>query len=307
MIDRRRFGLGLGATLLLPACSRAAAPEKEARSAAQVATLAAALTALGSSVGGRLGVYVLDTGSGAGAGWNEGERFGLCSTFKLSLAALVLREAAAGRLSLDEEIAYSRADLIAHAPETEKHLAAGRMTIGALAEAAQITSDNTAANLLLRRLGGPAALTRFWREIGDGESRLDRFEPELNRVPPGELRDTTTPEAMARGVARFVLGDGLDAGGKAKLVDWMARTTTGMKRIRAAVPATWRAGDKTGTASYPGIGSKINDIAVLTPPGGRAPLVVTAFYEAADTSGTMRAEDEAVLKRVGETVVAWAG
>ncbi len=298
MIDRRHFALATAASLLLPGCARASAPR-------EVTALQAALARIEQAAGGRLGVYVLDTRSGQGAGLRAGERFAMCSTFKLPLAALVLREAAAGRAALGERLAYIRADLPSHSPETGKHLAEGQMTIAALAEAAQTQSDNGAANLLLRRFGGPAGLTRFWREIGDTQSRLDRFEPDLNHVPPGELRDTTTPEAMARSVAQMLTGNVLAPADRARLSEWMARTATGMKRIRAALPAGWRAGDKTGTAGYPDLASKINDVAVLYPPGGAAPLVVAAFYETA-ASSDMRPQDEDVLRQVGKEAVTWA-
>jgi beta-lactamase class A len=296
MIDRRTFAIGAGA-LLLPGCARAVPPHVD---------FAARMAAIEKGAGGRLGAYVLNTGDGHGAGWRAGERFALCSTFKLGLAAMTLREADAARLSLDESIAYKRADLLPNSPETEKHISEGHMPVAALAEAAQLFSDNCAANLLLKRLGGPAGLTHFWREIGDGQTRLDNYETQLNRVAPGEAHDTTTPEAMARGVARFAVGGLLAPASRARLVDWMTRTATGMKRIRAALPAGWRGGDKTGTAAYEGLASKINDIAVLFPPGGRAPLVVTGYFEAANITGKTRPEDEAVLKQVGEVAVAWA-
>ena len=301
MIDRRQFAMGAGAALLLPGCSEA----KPVKSVKRIGA-AARLADIEKAAGGRLGAYLLDTASGRGAGWRTGDRFGMCSSFKLSLAALALREAAAGRARLDEQLAYTRADLLSNSPETEKHVEEGEMSIAALAEAAQIFSDNCAANLLLRRFGGPAGLTRFWREIGDKDTRLDRFEPELNRVPPSELRDTTTPEAMARGVARFLLGDVLAPVDRDRLRDWMARTATGARRIRAGLPADWRSGDKTGTASYKDLATRINDIAVLYPPGARAPLIVTGFYETSGPTETIRPEDEAVLKQVGEVAVQWA-
>ena len=83
-------------------------------------------------------------------------------------------------------------------------------------------------------------MTAFWRALGDPVSRLDRFETAMNLVPPGEERDTTSPEAMARSVARFVLGDVLTPASRASLRDWMERTATGSRRIRAALPAAAR-------------------------------------------------------------------
>ncbi|MGH6786892.1 MAG: class A beta-lactamase [Novosphingobium sp.] len=298
MIDRRKFALGAGAMALVGCAKAEVSAAGEAGAAARLAALEAP--------GARLGAYVLDTGSGRGFGWRSRERFGMCSTFKLSLAAYCLREGDAGRLALGEVLRFGKADLLPNSPVTTANLAQGGMTIAALAEATQITSDNAAANLLLKRIGGPAAITRFWRELGDPHARLDRYEMAMNRVAPGEEHDTVTPEGIARSVAKFALGDVLAPTTRARLNDWMARTQTGLKRIRAALPPGWRGGDKTGTGSFSDLATKINDIAVLTPPGGRAPLVVAAFYEAPLPFGDVRDADQAVLARVGEVAVQWA-
>jgi beta-lactamase class A len=262
-----------------------------------------ALAALDARSGGRLGVAILDTRSRQSAGHRTSERFAMCSTFKLPLAALVLREADAGRLALDESVPISKADLVAYAPVVERHV--GRtMTLVAMAEATQTTSDNAAANLLLRRLGGPSAFTAMLRALGDDETRLDRVEPALNFVPVGEVRDTTTPLAMARTGARLVTGDGLSAASRERLAGWLVATRTGDKRIRAGLPKDWRAGDKTGTAQADGMGDKVNDIAVLWPPG-RPPVVVTAFFDSARTSTATRDDDQALLAEVGRIAATW--
>jgi beta-lactamase class A len=180
-------------------------------SAGQPATdTAAALAALEARAGGRLGVCLLDTGSGRLVGHRLDERFAMCSTFKLPLAALVLRAAEAGRLRLDDAVAITKADLVAYAPVVEPKVGQ-TLTLAALAEAAQTTSDNAAANLLLARLGGPAGFTAALRGLGDSVTRLDRTEPQLNVVKPGEEHDTTSPRAMAATMARLLTGDVLSA------------------------------------------------------------------------------------------------
>ncbi len=257
------------------------------------------------STGGRLGVAALDTGSGQTISHRDDERFGFCSTFKLLLAAIVLREAEQGRLKLDAHVQYSAADMVPYAPVTEQHLARGYMTIGALAEAAQVTSDNVAANLLLGIVGGAAGFTAMIRAAGDETTRLDRLEPALNFVPPGELQDTTTPMAMSRTVARFLATDYLSEASRATLIDWMVATRTGMQRLRAGFPADWRAGDKTGTGMADGMANKYNDVAIAFP-SGRAPVVVSAFYDSPMRSTSIRAEDEAVLAEVGRIVAGWS-
>lgn len=298
-MDRRRFALGAGAVLL------AAGAAARGRASPAEAVLRTELAGIEAAGGGRLGAYVFDTGRARGFGWRQRERFGMCSTFKLSLAACILREAEAGRLRLDEVLPYTRADLLPNSPVTTANLTAGGMSVAALAEAAQLTSDNAAANLLLRRIGGPGKITALWRALGDARSRLDRYETALNHVPPGEVRDTVVPEGIARSVGRLLTGTALGPASRVRLAGWMARTGTGTRRIRAALPPGWSGGDKTGTAMSDDIATKINDIAVLYPPRGRAPLVVAAFYEAPPPFNQLRAADEAILQAVGDVAVKW--
>ncbi|MDZ7813616.1 MAG: class A beta-lactamase [Ideonella sp.] len=299
----RRTTLTLALASTAPAWLQAAAP---APSGKTLPTLPHALAALEQRVGGRLGVAVLDTGSGTLTGHRVDERFGLCSTFKLALAGVVLRLIDQGRLKADQWVPYTQADLQSYAPVAKQHLAQGGMTVQALAEATQTTSDNTAANLLLGLMGGPAGFTQHLRDLGDATTRLDRLEPAMNLVPAGELRDTTTPAAMARTTALMLTGPSLSAASRQRLVEWMVATQTGLKRLRAPLPADWRAGDKTGTAMAPGMVDKYNDVAVFWPPAhtGRSPLVVAAYYDSGKAHGQgIRAVDEAVLAEVGRLVI----
>jgi beta-lactamase class A len=261
--------------------------------------------------GGRLGVAVLDTATGQVDGHRLDERFAMCSTFKLPLAAWVLERAAAGGLDADAPLPLGPGDLLNHAPVTgpmvEAAVAAGlpHATISAkdAARAAQTTSDNPAANLLLRQLGGPAAFTAYCRGHGDTTTRLDRYEPEMNEYQAGDPRDTTTPRAMAGLLARLFGPDGLPADARATLRDWMIETQTGSKRLRAGLPPTWIAGDKTGTGMGEGQTTKLNDVAWVEPPG-RAPLVVAAYFDVGIATDDMRDQDLAVLAAVGRLVAA---
>ena len=282
----------------------APAPEPEPEPEPEPTAVAAALAALERRNGGRLGVWALDLLRARSVGHRGAERFGMCSTFKLPLAALVLRAADAGQLRLDQTLRYGADDMVPHAPVTSTHLDLGEMRIEALAQAAQETSDNVAANLLLRHFGGPAAVTAQWRELGDEQTRLDRFEPDMNLVPPGEERDTTTPEAMARLLARIFDGHTLTAPSAALLQRWMIDTRTGLTRLRGGFPKDWTAGDKTGTGIAPAMANKHNDVAVVWR-DQQPVLVVTAYYEADGHYDEMRAADNAVLAEVGRQVAAW--
>jgi beta-lactamase class A len=291
-MNRRHFVTSLGAIAAASFASPAIAG-KPRRAAGE-----RALERLERKAGGRLGAHVFNPATGQSFGWRSGERFAMCSTFKLSLAALTLREIDAGRVNAQEVLPYAAIDLLPNSPVSGAHAGEGGMAVLDLAKAAQQTSDNLAANLVMKRLGGAAALTAFWRSLGDAMTSLDRYETDLNKVAPGQVQDTTSPEAMARSAAAFLLGDVLTPASRQMLLDWTATTATGLNRIRAGVPKGWRAGDKTGTAYFEGFSAKVNDVAVLIPPQGAA-LVVTAFYEPPGDVQDMRPQDEAVLAEVG--------
>lgn len=264
------------------------------------------LAALETLPNARLGVCILDTATGAITGHRLNERFALCSTFKMALAAAVLRAVDRGQFAADQIVPYTQADMVPHHPVTGPNLAKGGMALLQLAEAAQKTSDNVAANLLMRMLGGPDGLTAFFRDLGDQETRIDRYEPMMNFVPTGEVRDTTTPLAMARATQAIFTSKVLSEQSRALLTQWMIETDTGAKRIRAGLPKDWRAGDKTGTGLGEGINNFYNDIAIIWPPGRTAPLVVTAYYDAGAPFDEMRDEDQAVLAAVGRIASNWA-
>jgi beta-lactamase class A len=275
-------------------------------SAALVASRSAQveLAKLERTSGARLGVFALDTATGQTFGLNQDERFSMCSTFKLLLAAVVLREADAGRLKLETFLPYSQQDMVSNASVTEKYLDKGGMSIVALAEAAQKTSDNVAANLLIKHLGGTEEFTKILRGMNDSLTRIDRLEPQLNLGAIGEVRDTTTPRAMSETVARLVAGNLLMPASREMLIKWLIETSTGLKRIRAGIPAGWQAGDKTGTAAAKGMPNKHNDVAVIWPPG-RAPIIVTVFLNTDEQYKSMRPEDDAVHAQVGRITANW--
>jgi beta-lactamase class A len=299
---RRTFmSLAFAGALALPGLTACAAPvpKAPARKAPTVELLA-----LEAKSQGRLGVGILDTATGELVGHRQDERFAMCSTFKLPLAAEVLRDVDAGRRKLDQFIAYSKADMVSHAPVTGANLAAGGMTIGDLAKATQITSDNPAANLIIRELGGPLAVTQRFRLAGDPITRIDRYEPMMNFVVGDDPRDTTSPAAMAGLIARYLTTDYLSKPSKDLLICWMIKTRTGAKRLRAGFPPEWKAGDKTGTGMADGMLDKYNDVAIFWPPG-RAPVIVAAYYETAFAYGETRDEFQAVLAEAGRIAARW--
>ena len=244
--------------------------------------------------GGRLGIAALDSRGGSHLLRRSNERFPMCSTFKALLAGAVLSRIDSGRESSERRIVYTRSELQPYSPITSVHAARGFMTVAALCEAAIEYSDNTAANLLLRTVGGPHGLTAFARSIGDSTTRCDRYEPELNDAIPGDERDTTTPAAMVSTLQQLVAGAALSRQSQRLLLSWLENCKTGKHRIRGGVPITWRAGDKTGSGNH----GTTNDIAVIYPPG-RSPVFVAAYYTGSSSSSDER---DFVLAEVGLVV-----
>jgi len=250
------------------------------------------------SAQGRLGVAMLDTGSGLALGWRQDERFAMASTFKAVLAGWMLALVDQGKERLDNRLHYGRDAVIAHSPVSGPRAGdGGGLTVGELCSATVSLSDNTAANVLLARHGGPAGFTAFVRSLGDGITRLDRTEPELNEAKVGDPRDTTTPLAMLQTMRKLVLGDALTPASRAWLQRWLVETSTGDKRLRAGVPG-WKVGDKTGTAGDSGTA---NDIGVLWPMDGGAPVLVTCYLTRSTASPEQR---DAAIAQVARAVAA---
>jgi len=253
------------------------------------------VAAIEKRTGGRLGIAALDTASGRHVTYHAEQRFAMCSTFKFVLVAAVLARVDAKRESLNRRVSYGAADLLEYAPVTKAHLPEGSMTVSELCAAAIEYSDNTAANLLLKLVGGPKALTRYARSLGDAMTRLDRFEPDLNSNATGDVRDTTSPAAMLKTMTSLLTGNALTATSRLQLERWMIGATTGAARLRAGLPRDWSVGDKTGT----GRNGAVNDIATARPPNA-LPVLIVVFL----THSSLAApESDAVLAEVGRIIV----
>jgi beta-lactamase class A len=264
MIERRQFLIGAGGVGLL-----AAAPGLVAAQAGLGGKrLRNAVEALERRSGGRLGVTVVDTGTRRTFSYRGDERFPLCSTFKFLLAAELLSRAERGTLDLDRRLPITATHL-GNSDFVKSRVGRGA-SLRELAHAIIEISDNDAANLLLAEIGGPAAVTRFARAIGDSVTRVDRMEPVSDA--PSDVSDTTSPAAMAADFERIVLGGVLRPASRATLTNWLVAAQTGPRRLRAGLPSRWRLGHKTGT----GMHGTSNDAGVIWPPH-RPPLVVAVY------------------------------
>ncbi|WP_144763031.1 class A beta-lactamase [Curtobacterium sp. 9128] len=303
---RSPSGLSFAAVLLVAAVAlagcdatsgddhRATTSPTAAASAEDGASSNQAFAALEREHDARLGVTAIDTGSGHRVTYRQDERFPFASTNKTFIAAAVL--AHDSDADLDTVVHYDRSDLLAYAPVTSRFVATG-MTVRELIDAAMRFSDNTAANLLVERVGGPAAVEQWLRGIGDRVTNVDRTEPDLNQATPGDERDTTTPAQFASDLRSVILGSTLGATDRTFLRDTMLDNTTGAATVRAGVDSAWPVADKTGTGEY----GVRNDIAAVYP-AGRAPVIVVVMT-ATDRSGAT-ADDALVAAATKQAVAA---
>jgi beta-lactamase class A len=244
-------------------------------------------------------VFILDTATGQTHGHRADERFMMLSSFKLLASALVLARVDRGQESLERRITYAKSDLVTYSPVTERFAGTTEgMSLAGLCEATITISDNSAANLILDSYGGPAALTRFARELGDDTTRLDRRETELNTGTAAAQLDTTTPRAMALTMQKLLLGNALSPASRERLQQWLVGNTTGDKRLRAGLPAGWRVGDKTGTNK-----TDANDIGIAWPANGRAPLIITAYLAESTASSAVKETTLAGVARLAAGLV----
>ncbi|WP_232662840.1 class A beta-lactamase [Pseudonocardia sp. TRM90224] len=284
----------LAATLMLPLAGCALAEDHIAPPAASPAS--ADLAALEGRFGARLGVYAISPISGKEVRHRPDELFPMCSTFKgLAVAALLDKFPIS---HLEEVVPFTSRALLDGSPISKENVGSG-MTVRELCDAAIRYSDNTAANLLLEQIGGPAELTAFLRSLGDDVTRLDRIEPELNSAEPGDPRDTTSPRAIGNDYRELVLGKRLATDTKFELTRWLTTNTTGDDRIRAGLPPDWKVGDKTGTGSY----GTANDVAIAWPPS--MPAIVVSILSTKPAKDAVA--DSALIAEAAKIVAAQLG
>lgn len=263
-------------------------------SAKKVEVLSRKLVEIEARLGGRLGVAILDTGTGQQWLHRENERFPLNSTFKAYACAGLLARVDAKEETLQRKVSFQKSDLVTYSPVTEKHVGVG-MTLSELCGAAMAMSDNTAANMVLKALGGPESFTAFMRSIGDGKTRLDRRETDLNEAKPGDPRDTTTPAAALKSLQKLVLGKGLSEKSRSQLERWMIGNEVGGPLLRASLPEDWQIGDRTGAGGH---GSR-SVVAIIWPPN-RKPVVVAIYLT--ETEASMEERNRAIAE-IGSVLV----
>jgi beta-lactamase class A len=261
-LSRRQMLLAAAAISTLTGCVRVGAPHGAGGSSAVYDRL----DELEHQYNAFVGLFATDLASGRTLAHRDGDPFAMCSTFKPYAVARILQKAQYGALDLRHAVFIDPAVLLPNSPVTAPQVG-NTMSIAQLCAAALQRSDNAAANLLLRLIGGPPAIAEFARSLGDGRTRLDRWEIDVNTAIPGDPRDTSTPRALGGGIQQLLTGPVLGETERRQLEDWMRGTAT--SSMRAGLPPGWSTADKTGTGDY----GSTNDIGIAYGPDGQRVLL----------------------------------
>lgn len=280
-----------GVRALIAAVLTASAPLSQA---VDLAALTAAAQQEEKTLNARIGITVLDTSTGKTLSYRGDERFPLNSTHKPLLCGALLKQAQEKKIRLTDSVLFDKSQLVDYSPVTEKHVSPQSMNWLQLCSAAVSYSDNTAANLISQKAGGPQAITAFVRASGDNITRLDRFEPELNEARPGDERDTTTPAAISHTLQKLLLGDVLSEASRQQLTRWMAEDKVADALLRKSLPKGWKIADKTGAGGY---GSR-SIISMVWPEKG-APMVVAIYITRTEAS---LAQSNDAIARLGGVI-----
>lgn len=256
---------------------------------------------------GYVGVAVHDVERRRTVTFNGSELFPQQSISKLWVALAALQQVDAGRLDLAEAAHIGFGDLtLFHQPVRQFVVANGayRTDYADLMARAIIESDNTANDMLLKRVGGPDAVRAAIKRAGIGAIRFGPGERAMQseiaglawhqsyavgrnfyharaQVPEMQRRiafdayvtdpvDGASPRAIALALGRLVRGELLQPATAAHLLALLERVRSGPNRLKGGVPEGWRIGHKTGTGQvlrYEQAG--YNDVGILTAPDGR--------------------------------------
>jgi beta-lactamase class A len=259
-----------------------------------------------------VGVALIHVESGAWFAVHGDQRYPMASVYKLPIAVELLTQVSQGALTMDRLVPIGPSDIRACCTLSRKHPQGGvSLSVAELLELMIIESDNTAADVVLKLVGGPPIVERRMRALGFTAINVNRYEGDIafemtgvvnppplaewtlelqrrlvSEVTPAALdaararyttdpRDTATPEEMARFLGRLQLGDLLPRRYTDLLLDLMARAQTGPRRLKALLPPETVVAHKTGTTAI-----VINDVGIIALPEDgaiRGHLAIAAF------------------------------
>lgn len=236
-------------------------------------------------------------GGGAVVSLNGTRRFPMQSVYKLPIGMAVLHDVDLGKLRLSQSIHIAPRDFAApprHSPLRDSNPHGVTRTVGELLRAMMTESDGTASDVLLKRVGGPARVTKYLRGLGVKNMVVATSESAMAASEQVQYQNWSTPEAMASLLCALQRGRGLSPASRHRLLSLMAATQTGPHQIRGLLPAGTVVAHRTGgSGTVNGLTRATNDAGLVTLPDGRH-LVVVVFVS--DTRADAATRDRIIAQ-----------
>ena len=250
--------------------------------------------------GGRVGVSVQLIESGERDGVNRTERFPMQSVYKLPIAMAILDQVEHKALTLGQKVHVTGQDMAPaafHSPMRDAHPHGGiDVSVRDLVRAAIVDSDGVASDILLRLAGGGARVTAYLRGLGIRDMTVATSELAMSRDPKLQYRNDATPDAAIAVLKAVYEGRGLSASARDLLLEDMAASTPGAKRLKGQLPGGTVVAHKTGTdATRNGVTAATNDIGIITLPDGRH-LAIAVFVKDSNADEPTR---EGTIAKIG--------
>jgi beta-lactamase class A len=223
----------------------------------------------------------LDLNTGETVSIKGNTPFPMASTVKVAIAALYLAQVDNGRRSLDDTINGQPARTLMR-----------RMLV---------FSDNHAADILFKDVGGPHAVHNWLQDNGIKGLSVDRTIAELlsSKRDLWDHRDSTTPVAMVELLRRIYKAELIKPASRNYLLDVMAQCETGKNRMKWLLPSGTLVEHKTGTLT-----GLADDVGFITLPDGR-PVAVAIFTRGGADRPRTIAETARTIYDGFKSVFAW--
>jgi len=294
---------------------------------ADIAALRAQIEKVIPRARGQVGVAIKHVESGAEVVINGDQTYPMASTYKVPILTELFYQRAEGKIALSDRIEVTSSDV--HPGGTIALLLDGpglQMSVHNLINLMMRVSDNSAADLLLARVG-PANVTERMRSLGLDKIRIDRSTLEMildqegvdfatyGKLPIAQLRereeavdaqtaaranerfnatekDVATPRQMTTLLEKIFRGEIIDRASSDEIMEFMNHSMIGQTRIPAMLPDGTRVVHKTGTIS-----GSTNDTGIVFLPNGAGHLIITVFTKDAKASTADRERVIAEISR----------
>jgi len=203
------------------------------------------------------GAFLVDLDTGDYFSLNGSAGFSAASMIKVPILVALFQDVDAGRVRLDEKLVLQQVDVGEGSGDMQYAPIGSEYTVLQTATNMITTSDNTATNMVIRRLGGIDVLNQRFSQWGLQQTGLRNLLPDLTGT------NLTSPKELSMLLAMVSQGELLSMKSRDRALDIMQRTVTD-----TLLPTSLGEGStishKTGD-----IGSLVGDTGIIDMPNGK--------------------------------------